>query len=101
MKKLLTILSVLALSASLAHAADEEKPGKKGMTPEERFKKLDTNSDSSISLEEMKASPMGTRNPDKVDNRVKKLDTDSDGKLTSEEFVAGATKRKKGDKAAN
>lgn len=97
MKKLLTILSVLTLSATVLHAADAAGKGKKGGTPEERFKKFDTNADGSLGLDELKASPMGTRNPDKIEDRFKKLDKDSDGKLTVEEFSAGGGKK---DKAA-
>jgi hypothetical protein len=101
MKKLITILAALAVSVSFANAADaakkEAKAEKKGATPEERFKKLDTNGDGFISLEEFKASPAGQKDAAKADEIFKKKDKDGDGKLSAEEFAAGGGK--KGDAA--
>jgi Ca2+-binding EF-hand superfamily protein len=91
MKKLLTTLMALAVGSSLALAA---KGGGK-RNPEDAFKKLDGNSDSSLSLDEFKAGPMGKKDPAKAEEIFKKKDKDSDGKLTLEEFKAGGGKKKK------
>ena len=95
MKKLITILAVLAVSVSFAMAADAAKAEKKaGASPEERFKKLDTNSDGFIDLAEFKASPIGQKDAAKAEEFFKKKDTDNDGKLSPAEFNAGGKKAK-------
>jgi Ca2+-binding EF-hand superfamily protein len=90
MKKLITILAALAVTVSFAAAADAAK---KGASPEERFKKLDTNSDGFIDLAEFKASPAGQKDAAKAEEIFKKKDTNSDGKLSPEEFAAGGKKK--------
>jgi Ca2+-binding EF-hand superfamily protein len=101
MKTFTTILATLALSTAFALAADEKPAtGAKGgegkkRDPEEAFKKLDTNKDGSVSLEEFKAGPMGKRNPDKVDEFFKKRDKDASGSLSLEEFKAERPKKNK------
>ena len=112
MKTITTILATLALGATLAIAADEKpaapakdgdaKPAAKGdakadkpkADPAEVFKKLDTNGDGKISLEEWKAGPMGKKDPAKAEEIFKKKDKDGDGSLTLEEFSAGGGKKK-------
>jgi hypothetical protein len=92
MKKML--LSLL-LVPGLALAADDAKPPKPGKggdkpkpNPAAAFKKIDTNADGCVSLEEFKASPRGQKNPDKAAKAFGKMDKDSDGKVTLEEFKA-------------
>ncbi len=68
--------------------ADAAAPGKAKRDPAEMFKKLDGNSDNSISLEEMKDSPMGKKDATKAEETFKKMDKDSDGKVTMEEWKA-------------
>jgi hypothetical protein len=101
MKKLITILAALAVSVSFATAADAAKKEAKkaGAGGEERFKKLDTNGDGFISLDEMKASPIGQKDAAKAEAMFKAKDKDGDGKLSAEEFNAGGGK-KGGDAAA-
>jgi hypothetical protein len=97
------ILSLLLVPA-LAMAADDTKPKRPGKgtekrpDPAEAFKKLDTNSDGNVSLEEFKAGPAGKRDAAKAEEVYKKMDKDSDGKLTVEEFKAARSARKGGDK---
>lgn len=93
MKQILTSIIAISVSAFVATAADEAKP-KKGGNPEEMFKKLDSNSDGSISLDEFKAGPAGKKDAAKAEEVFKKKDKDSDGKLSKEE-AAGGNKKKK------
>lgn len=97
MKRFIT-LSIIALSAQLGGAADEEvkpkpeKPaGKQDINA--KFEKLDTNTDGKISKEEFAAGPMGKKLGEKLDAYFAKLDADSDGSLSKEEFAAQAAAR--------
>lgn len=98
------LLSLLLVPA-IAMAADNGKPKKPGKggdkkpNPESAFKKLDTNSDSSVSLEEFKAGPLGKKDPAKAEEVFKKRDKDSDGKLTFDEFKAHGPKKGDGKPA--
>ena len=95
--KIILTLSALVISASLALAAEGDKPKKPGEggkpgegqrpNPEEMFKKLDTNADGSISKDEFKAAPFAQKEPDKADKMFGFKDTDKDGKLSKEEFA--------------
>ncbi len=99
MKTLITICSAMALASALCLA--EDKPGRppggpdgprgdrQRPNPEEAFKKLDANSDGSISLEEFKANPRAQANPDRAGEAFARMDKDSDGKVTLEEFKSG------------
>ncbi len=99
MKKLITTLSALALASTLSFAEDKPPGGPKGggpggeggkrPSPEEILKKLDTNSDGTVSVEEFKAGPMAQRNPDKAGEAFKHMDKDGDGKLTATEIKEG------------
>lgn len=98
MKHCIHILGALAIATSLTFAQDEPQgpkgpkgpggpggPGKRP-NPEEIFKKLDADSNGSLSLEEFKASPRAQKDPDKAEQAFKKMDADSDGGVTLEEF---------------
>jgi len=52
MKTLTSLLSVLALSASVSIAADDAKPQKPKPTPEEMFKRLDKDGDGKLTIDE-------------------------------------------------
>lgn len=74
----------------------DAKPGENARrNPEEAFKKLDTNGDNAVNLEEFKAGPMAKRNPERADEMFKRRDKDGDGKLTLEEFKAPRAAAKK------
>jgi Ca2+-binding EF-hand superfamily protein len=90
-------LALFALASTAAFAADEKPKGKGN--PEELFKKLDTNGDGSLSLDEYKAGPAGKKDPAKAEESFKKHDKNADGKLSLEEMTAGGGKKK--EKAAN
>ena len=111
MKKLITILAALAVTTMFATAADaEKKPAaggdaakpaaeagkgeKKPVDKDAQFKKLDTDGDGKLSLDELKAGPMGKKAPDKVEAMLKAKDKDGDGKLSLEEFKAEGGKKK-------
>jgi Ca2+-binding EF-hand superfamily protein len=79
MKKLLIVLVAFGLCAPLASAQD-----KKG-TPEEQFKKLDTNSDGKLSKEEFVGKRKGDK-AGKAEEMFKKKDKNGDGSLDLAEF---------------
>jgi hypothetical protein len=103
MKKFITTLATLAVATAFA-AAEEPKPAAPAETPaaadakpkrdpEQNFKKLDTNSDSALSLEEFKQNALGKRDPAKAEAQFKARDKDADGKLNLEEFKARPGKK--------
>lgn len=96
MKSITSILSILALAATLNAAEGDKKPeaGKKKApaNPEEVFKKLDK--DGNISKEEFLASPQGKKDAAKATEMFGKKDKNSDGSLSKEEFVAQGKKKK-------
>jgi hypothetical protein len=119
MKKIISLCLLLPLFSGLAFAANEKKPetppanppagepakpgepgkpGKPKHGPEQAFKKLDANNDSSLSLEEFKAGPIGKKDPAKAEQVFKRKDKDADGKMTLEEFKASGPKPPKGPK---
>ena len=100
MKSCIQILSITALAASLTFGEETPVPKKDGRAPDpaKMFGKVDSDSSGSISLEEFKASPRGTKMGDKADAVFKKLDADGKDGISLEEFKAGAHKGGKGGK---
>jgi Ca2+-binding EF-hand superfamily protein len=107
MKAITSILSILALTATLNAAEGDKKPegdapkkpaaeggkDKPKMSPEEAFKKLDKDSNGSISKEEFMAGP-GKKDATKGAEMFGKKDKNSDGSLSKEEFTAPGKKKK-------
>ena len=82
-------VAMIGFGATTLNAADEKAPKK---TPEERFAKMDANSDQKLSLEEF----LGKRKDDakaKAEKQFKKRDKDADGFLSLEEFKAAPKKK--------
>jgi hypothetical protein len=107
MKSITTILAVLALGSTLAIAADEAKtepstttttpstttPAKPKADPAEVFKKLDTNGDGKVTLEEWMATKRAQKDPDKAKEQFQKKDKGNKGYLTLEDFVGKGGKK--------
>lgn len=100
MKAITSILSILALAATLS-AADGDAPKKPAadggkakpkMSPEEFFKKKDANSDGKISKEEFLK---GSKDAAKSETQFSARDKDKDGSLSKEEFITAPKKKKK------
>ncbi|MBE2281925.1 MAG: EF-hand domain-containing protein [Prosthecobacter sp.] len=90
MKSITSILSILALAATLNAAEGDKKPEagkKKAPNPEEMFKKLDKDGNGSISKEEFMASPGAKKDEAKAAERFGKMDKNSDGSLSKEEMT--------------
>ncbi len=98
MKTCIYTFGALVAAASLSFGQDGPPKGPGGPggpdgpdkgkrpPPEEIFKKLDTNTDGSLSLDEFKAGPRGQKDPAKAEEVFKKMDADSNGSVTLEEF---------------
>ncbi len=100
MKAITSILSILALTATLNAAEGDKKPegdapkkpaaeaGKKAPpSPEAMMKALDKNTDGKVSKEEFMASPGAKKDEAKAAERFGKMDKDKDGSLTLEEMT--------------
>ena len=94
MKKL--TLAGLCLASAVGIASAGPKPGKPGKpeggkhgpppNPEEIFKKLDADSNGTVSLVEFKEGPRAKKHAEKAEEHFKKIDADGNGEITLEEF---------------
>jgi Ca2+-binding EF-hand superfamily protein len=87
----LLTLAAVALGAASSYAAD--KADKPKADPEAAFKKLDANSDGSLTEAELVGKKDGDK-ATKAKELFAKLDKDKDGKVTLEEFKARGKKAK-------
>jgi hypothetical protein len=120
MNTLPTLLATLVLTTVTAMAADPVKALEKAAAapaagaetktavlpltkpnPAEAFKKIDTNHDGTLSIDEFKASPMALKDPVKTEELFKKKDKDGNGKLTLEEVSMETKPEEKGIKPAD
>jgi Ca2+-binding EF-hand superfamily protein len=103
MKNVFLSLTALFTAVSFVTAAPDAKPegekkDKPKMDPEAMYKKLDADSNGSVSLDEFKAHGIGKKDPAKAEEIFKKKDKDADGKLSLDEFKAGGGKKPDGGK---
>jgi Ca2+-binding EF-hand superfamily protein len=98
MKRIITTLAALAVSASFTFAAEDaaKKPEAKGEgkkpDPEKVFGKKDKDGDGNLTKEEFTA---GAKDATKAEAAFGKKDANADGKLSKEEFAAQPAKKKK------
>ena len=97
MKSTTLKLGTLVLALFAFSFADAQE--KKKATPENMFKKIDTNEDGSITLEEFKNKKSKREvSAERLEKGFAKMDADSNGSVTLEEFEKAAMDRKKGKK---
>jgi hypothetical protein len=87
MKRIITTVAALAISAAFVTAADAEK---KKADPEAAWAKISGGKES-VTKEEFSAK---AKDKAKSDATFDKKDTNKDGKLTKEEFMAKGGKKK-------
>jgi hypothetical protein len=90
MKLFLAVAAVAFISFTVAWGQDEKSGEEHGprRSPEEMLKKLDTNNDGKISLDEWKAGPRGQKDPARAEEMFNKLDANHDGFITLDELKA-------------
>ena len=93
MKRIITTIAALAISAMCIQAADEAKPEKKKGDPEAMWKKANPDGKESVTKEEF-VKNMGGKDASKAEAAFDKKDANKDGKLTKEEFMAHGKKAK-------
>ena len=91
MKKILALALIAGMFMPLLTGAQE----KKGKSPEEQFKALDTNNDMKLSKEEFIARVKDdAEKKGKAEQRFGRMDTNNDMFLSLEEFKEGSMKKK-------
>ena len=96
MKRIITTIAALAISAMFIQAADEAKKPegeKKKANPEEAWKKIAGDKES-VTKEEFTAHAKKPEAKTKAEELFAKKDANHDGKLTKEEFLAHGKKAK-------
>jgi len=91
MKKLLALALIAGMFMPLLSGAQE----KKGKSPEEQFKALDTNSDGKLSKDEFIARVKDdAEKKAKAEQRFSRIDKNNDNFVSLEEFKEGMMKKK-------
>ena len=91
MKKLLALALVAGMFMPLVTGAQE----KKGKSPEEQFKAMDTNNDNKLSKDEFIARVKDdAEKKAKAEMRFSRIDKNNDGFLSLEEYKEGSMKKK-------
>lgn len=105
-RKVIVAIVVMSLGFAASAGAAEGK-GKKGddkksaARVEKAFKKIDSNGDGKVSLDEFKTARKSAK-PERLEAAFKRFDTDNSGELSFEEFRDGLAKaREKDDKKEN
>jgi Ca2+-binding EF-hand superfamily protein len=93
MKKILAVAAAFVICVPFMTAGTGAQE-KKGKTPEEQFKALDTNNDGKLSKEEYVARITDTEKKAKAETRFGRIDRNSDGFLSLEEYKEGQMKKK-------
>lgn len=97
------VLMVVVASCLAAGSALAAEPGKKGgdkprPSPEDLFKKLDTDKDGKLTLAEFVARAKDDVMKEKLTNQFKAMDKENKGALTLDEFKAGFQRHGKHEK---
>lgn len=104
MKTTIALTAVFALVLSAAQAEGRKggfRPGKghpgghHRPNPEEIIKRLDTDGDGTLSLDEFKAGKLAQENPERAEAHFKKVDADSNGFVTPDELKTAWKERHK------
>lgn len=98
MKKIITLLSVLAMAATVSAAEGDAKKKGDGKAkgkgdPAAAFKKMDKDSDGKVSKEEFMATPQAKKDAAKAGESFGKRDKNGDGSLSMEEFAPAKKKK--------
>lgn len=94
MKRIITTIAALAISAMCITTAEAAKGDKKKADPEAAWAKLSGGKDS-VTKAEFTAHAKKPETKTKLEAQFDAKDTDKDGKLTKAEFLAHGKKKKK------
>ena len=94
MKRIITAIAALAISAMGIQNASAAKGEKKKVDPEEAWKKIAGDKES-VTKEEFTAHAKKPEQKTKLEAQFDAKDTNKDGKLTKEEFLAKGARKKK------
>lgn len=102
MKTIIACTAVFAMALSAVQAEGRKggpRPGKgpgghHHPSPEEIIKRLDTDGDGTLSLDEFKAGKLAQKNPERAEDHFKKVDADGNGFVTPDELKTAWKERR-------